>query len=136
MDNNYIDTEARVVEVSSPAKPVGCPGKEITGMILGINALTWPVLGLMFCIIPISGGIISIVYGLLGVGCAIPAMILYNKVNEQADYMTKKIITGRKLAIAGLIVGAVGVFMGILAICLWVAGIGIGANSIFSSWAR
>ena len=116
---------------AATSAPKRCPGKEITGLVLGINALVWPIIGLCCCALPISGGILSIIYGLFGIGFGIAAAILYNKCIEQADYITKKITIGKKLGIAGIIVGAVGIVLGIVSICLWVGGLAYGLDNFF-----
>lgn len=100
---------------------VRCPGKEITSMIFGINALVWGVLGDLFFWNPI----ISIVYGLIAVGCAIPALVLSKQVYEVATVTTKKVATGKKLAIAGIICGCAGLVITIIIlIFVMIAGLG------------
>lgn len=128
----YVQQEGTAGASSATSAPKRCPGKEIAGMVLGINGLAWPVIGLFCCVIPVSGGIIGIIYGMIGIGCSIAAIILHNKCVEQADYITKKIVIGKKLAIAGLICGGVGIVLGIVSIVAWVAGLfGAFSGSMF-----
>lgn len=94
---NYNTTETR------------CPGKEIVGMVFGINALVWGVFGAIFCwFLPIA-----ITFGIIGIGCGITAMIMHSKVHQQATVITNKIETGKKLGIAGLITGSAAIIISI-----------------------
>ena len=106
--------------------PVGtrCPGKEITGLVLGINSLVWSVLAAMFCWMPFYGLIFGLIYGLFGIGFAIATNILHGKVMEQATITTKKIHTGKKLAKAGLIVGIIAIALSILFFVIWIGAFG------------
>ncbi len=108
---------------------VKCPGKEITGMILGINALVWSVLGAMFCWMPLYGIIFGTLYPLMGIGCGVAANILHKKVLEQATVTTKKIHIGKKLATAGIIVGAVSIGLAIMFLIIWIAA-GVGFSKL------
>ncbi|MCR4617280.1 MAG: hypothetical protein K5669_03705, partial [Lachnospiraceae bacterium] len=92
------------------AKPeIKCPGKEITGMVFGINALVWGVLAIILAWFPFYGLIFGLSYGIVGIACAIVTFVLYNKVKEQATVITNKILRGRSLAKAGLIVSIISV---------------------------
>lgn len=103
-----------------------CPGKEITGMVLGINAIAWSGLGMLFC----WHFALGLVYGLLGIGCGIGATVLHKKVHEQATYITNKIELGKKLGIAGIIVGSILLLISFLILVAFIA-LGVAA-SIYS----
>ena len=117
-DNVYANVQPNGYRNSEPV--VRCPGKEITGMILGINSLLWGSLGLFFC----WHIVIAIVYGGFGIGFGIAATILRKKVHEVANQITKKIEIGGKLGIAGIVCGAVSIVLGIMFVIL-IASVGI-----------
>ena len=123
------------VYTSNPGE-VKCPGKEITGMVLGINSLAWSIFGLFFGWIPLYGMIFGIVYGIIGIGCGIATNIIHNKVLEQATVITNKIRNGKKLATAGIIVGAIAIGLSIIIgiVCI-VAGVGA-ISKYGSSYSR
>lgn len=128
-------TYQQPVYTSNPGE-VKCPGKEITGMVLGINSLAWSIFGLFFGWIPFYGMIFGIVYGIIGIGCGIATNIIHNKVLEQATVITNKIRNGKKLATAGIIVGAVAIGLSIIIGIVWIVA-GVGAISQYgSSYSR
>ena len=121
--------------------PAVCPGKEITGLIFGIVSLLSGLTSGFFGIAAISLGIMyntfygrgslyssaassrssviqiviyAILYGIMTIAFAIVTMVLRRKVMLQADAPTKKIRIGFGLAIAGMILGALAVLLGII----------------------
>ncbi len=130
--------------VYSSNTPTGtrCPGKEIAGLVLGINALVWSVLGAFFSWMPFYGLIFGLIWGGFGVGFAIATNILYKKVMEQATIITNKIHTGKKLAKAGLIVGIIAMALSVVICIIWVgiigaaALIGQGGSDLFEQLGR
>lgn len=103
---------------AQPQAPVTrCPGKEIVGMVLGINSLVWGVLGIFFCW---HIGL-AIAYGGIGIGTGIAARILHNKVHEQATLITNKIEIGNKLGLAGIICGAVSIVLSIIVLIVLIS---------------
>ncbi|MBO5238400.1 MAG: hypothetical protein J6B50_06470 [Lachnospiraceae bacterium] len=117
MDNNY--NQAYYTE------PVSCPGKEITSMVFGINALVWGVFGLLFC----WHIVLAIAYGVVGIGCAIPSLVLFSQVKKIATVITKKGEIGKKLAIAGLICSIVAIVLSIILLFVFIA-LGVGTAMI------
>lgn len=118
-------------------QPMGvrCPGKEITGLIMGIGSLVEGVAAAIFGMIPIYGIIYAIIFGLFGLGLGITAILLHKKVHEQATVITKKIEIGKKLAIPGIITSGAGMALSILiSTIVCAAGIAAfsGANSLDS----
>lgn len=120
MDNN---TETQYSY--STDTPVMCPGKEITSMVFGINAIVWSGLGTLFGLIPLYGMIYYVIWGLVGLGCAITSKILYKKAKEQADYVTKKGETGNKLSNISFIVLGVGLLISIVMLIIGIAIFGL-----------
>ena len=112
---------------------VKCPGKEITGMVLGINSLVWSVFAIMFCWMPFYGIVFGIIYGLMGIGCGIATNVLHKKVLETATLITNKIRRGKGMATAGIIIGAIGIGLAIVFCIVWVAaGIGLSKYGVGS----
>ena len=109
MDNNY--NQAYYTE------PVRCPGKEITSMVFGINALVWGVFGLVFC----WHIVLAIVYGVVGIGCGITAIVLFKQVKNIATVITKKGEVGNKLGIAGLICSILAIVISILVLIVLIS---------------
>lgn len=93
---------------------VRCPGKEITGMILGIASTVWGILSLIFCWMPIEGLIIDIVYALFVLGFSIATFILNAKVRKEATVVTKKITFGVIMAIIGLVITAIAIVLAVI----------------------
>lgn len=89
---------------------IKCPGKEIAGMVLGIFSLFYGVFAVFF----FWYVILSVVFALFAAGTGIAAMVLNNKVKEQATVMTKKTTIGKNLGIAGMICGIVAVILSII----------------------
>ena len=115
--------------------PTKCPGKEIAGLVLGINSLVWGILGLLFSWIPIYGMIFSFIWGgLMGVGCGIATNILHKKVHEEAEEITGKIETAKKLAVPGIILGIVGCVISIIVLIVFVIILGAGAVGALSNY--
>ncbi len=106
-----------------------CPGKEIAGLVLGINSLVWSVLAAFLSWIPFYGLIFGFIWGGFGIGFAIATNILHRKVMEQATLTTNKIHIGKKLAKAGLIVGIISIAVAVTFCIIWVAVIGVAAMS-------
>lgn len=104
----------------SPA-PVRCPGKEIAGLILGINSVLWSVIGLFFC----WHFALALVYAGFGIGMGIAALILHKKVMEQATVTTGKIKAAKILGIIGIIVSVILLLLGILILVLILLGTGL-----------
>lgn len=94
---------------------VKCPGKEITGMILGINALLFGIFAIAFGWIPFGIGVIyGIVFALFGIGTGIAAIVLWSKVCQQATVTTRKGLIGKNLGLAGIIVSGCGIVFSII----------------------
>ncbi len=91
-------------------QPSKCPGKEITAMIFGINTLFWSVLALLFCWFPLC----CFIYVIGAVIMAAVVFVLHNRVMLEAEVTTKKVHIGKKLAVAGLIVGGVALLLTII----------------------
>ncbi len=118
-------------------QPVRCPGKEIIGMVFGINSIAWGGLGLLFSWIPFYGMIFSFIWGgLFGIGCGIVALIMHKQVHEVAEEISGKVDTGKKLAVPGIILGGVGMVVSILVIIFMIAIVGIGAFASATSSYR
>lgn len=115
-------------------EPVKCPGKEITGLILGINSLVWSVLGTSMGCLPVYGLMFSIIWGLFGIGFGIAAIILNKKVHEQAEEYTNKIEIAKKLSVAGIIVAAVGIVISIIVNVVLVAIYGVSLATMMSTY--
>ncbi len=120
-------------QIPQPQKPAGiqCPGKEITGMIFGINALVWGILSLIVCWIPIYSLILGTMYGVFAIAFAIVAKTLANKVFAQATIITNKIRNGNKLATAGLVLGIIGLVLSIIIGVLWISLFTSGSSNSF-----
>ena len=117
--------------------PKKCPGKEIVGFVFGINSIAWGALGLLFSWIPFYGMIFSFIWGgLFGVGCGIVALVMHKKVHEEAEEIGGKIETGKKLAIPGIIIGAVGCVVSVVVLIFVIAIVGIGAIGSISSMSN
>ena len=111
-----------------------CPAKEIACLVCGISSLVWSVLGTLLGCFPVYGIIFAVIWGGFGIGFGIAANILNKKVHEQADEFTNKIEIGKKLATAGIIVGAIGMVLSIIATIVIIAVWGAAAaTSIFST---
>ena len=102
--------------------PVVCPGKEITSMVFGINALVWGIFSAFFCWHIICAAI----YGLMSIGCGIVALVLHKKVLEEATFTTKKVALGKKLGIAGIICSAIAIVLSIIVLMAIIA-LGVGS---------
>lgn len=101
-----------------------CPGKEISGLVLGINSIFWSAFGLIFCWYAALG----ITYGVIGIVCGIVALVLHKKVMEQATVITKKIKVAKTLGTIGIIVGAVLIVLSIILLIVFITlGVGMGA---------
>ena len=111
-------------------QPVGtkCPGKEITGLVMGIASLVEGIATVTCGWIPIYGIIYAIIFGLFGIGTGVAANILHKKVHEEATIITKKIETGKKLAVPGIILSAVGIGLSITIGIIVCAAIGTAAG--------
>ena len=99
---------------------VRCPGKEITSMVLGIVSLFYGAFGVVFCWHPV----LAWTFGILGVGCGIPAIILHNQVMKIATITTKKVKIGKNLGTAGIICGAVTMVLDIIIVLVAFLAIG------------
>lgn len=115
-------------------QPVRCPGKEIVGFVFGINALVWGILGTMFSWIPFYGMIFSVIWGGMGIVCGIVALTMHKQVHEVAEEISNKIENGKKMAIPGIIVGAVGIVISILVFVLMIVVVGASAFASFSQY--
>lgn len=91
-----------------------CPGKEIAGLVLGINSLVFGIFAVIFGWIPLIGVAYGIIFALMGIGVGIPAVVLWSKVLQQATVTTKKGLIGKNLGLAGIIVSACGVVISII----------------------
>ncbi len=137
---NYYETPQNTTYQSQPnlqgfqREVAKCPGKEIAGLVCGINAIVWSALGTVCGCIPVYGIIFAVIWGLFGIGFGIAAIVLHKKVHEQAEEITSKIETGKKLGTAGIIVGAAGIVISIIALILMVSiwGVAIGSSVINS----
>ena len=109
-----------------------CPGKEITGFILGINSIVWGGLGLLCSFIPFYGMIFAFIWGGFGIGFGIATNILHKKVHEEATEITNKIETGKKLATPGIILSIVAMVLSTI-VTIVLFAIGVGAAVIGSS---
>ncbi len=98
----------------SQPKGTTSPGKEITGLIMGITALIAGVFGVMLCWIPAFGIIWAVACCITAIIFGIVTFTIYKKVHEQATVITNKIEIGKKLAKAGIIVGAASLAFSIL----------------------
>lgn len=108
--------------------PTKCPGKEIAGLVLGINSLVWGVLGLLFCWIPFYGMLFSFIWGgIFGIGCGVAANILHKKVHEEAEVITSKIETAKKLALPGIITGIAGMVISVVVLIGFIVLVGASA---------
>ena len=87
MDSNTIYTQEPYQQISRTSE-VKCPGKEIYGLVFGINALVWGILALMLAWIPFYGLFFGGIYGTFGIVFAIVTFVLSNKVFEQATVIT------------------------------------------------
>ncbi len=107
-------------------QPAGtkCPGKEITGLVLGISSLVQGIATITCGWIPIYGIIYAIIFGLFGIGTGVAVNILHKKVHEEATIITKKIETGKKLSVPGIILSAVGIGLSITISIIVCAAIG------------
>ncbi|MCR4814734.1 MAG: hypothetical protein K5879_07900 [Lachnospiraceae bacterium] len=94
---------------------IKCPGKEIAGLVLGINAIVWGGLGAVFGLMPFYGLIFGFIWGGFGIGFGIATNILHKKVHEQANVITSKIETGKKLATIGIVLSIVGMVISVIA---------------------
>lgn len=131
-DNNvYANVNARPVGNNSATgrayvnNEVRCPGKEITCMVLGIFSLVYGGFAALF----FWHIVIGIIFGILGIGLGIPAIVLHGSVMKTATVTTKKVQVGKKLGIAGIICGAVAM---VIAILFFVVVVGILGASILS----
>ncbi len=93
---------------------IRCPGKEVTGLVLGIVALIWSLCGLVFACIPLAGIAYAIPFAVIAIGCGIAALILHNKVQKQATLITNKIESGRTLGFCGVIIGVASIIIAII----------------------
>lgn len=111
-------------------QPAGtkCPGKEITGLVLGISSLVQGIATITCGWIPIYGIIYAIIFGLFGIGTGVAVNILHKKVHEEATIITKKIETGKKLSVPGIILSAVGIGLSITIGIIVCAAIGTAAG--------
>ena len=109
-----------------------CPGKEITGFILGINSIVWGGLSLLCGFIPFYGMIFAFIWGGFGIGFGIATNILHKKVHEEATEITNKIETGKKLATPGIILSIVAMVLSTI-VTIVLFAIGVGAAVIGSS---
>ncbi len=130
-DNGYTNQPAQDLQ-GYKHEPVRCPGKEIVGFVFGINALVWSILGTMFCWIPMYGIIFSVIWGGMGIICGIVTLVMHKQVHEVAEEISNKIENGKKMAIPGIIVGAVGIVISIVVMIVMVAVVGVAAFSSFS----
>ena len=110
-----------------------CPGKEITGLILGIVNLVWGVTSIVYgaAIHALIGAYKRaygsymtryssagntagvVIYGLSTLVLLFVVFVLRRKVYDQADIVTKKIDIGFYLAIVGAILGIIGLIIGV-----------------------
>ncbi len=119
MDSNTIYTQEPYQQISRTPE-VKCPGKEISGLVFGINALVWGILALMLAWIPFYGLFFGGIYGTFGIVFAIVTFVLSNKVFFYLSVITNKIKNGKKLARAGLIISIIAVCLAIAFTVLWV----------------
>lgn len=99
---------------------VKCPGKEITSMVLGILSIFYGGFGVLFCWHPVFAW----VFGLFGVGCGIPALVLHSSVMKIATVTTKKVKVGKNLGTAGIICGALAMVLDIIFILVVIFAFG------------
>ena len=104
-----------------------CPGKEITGFILGINSIVWGGLSLLCGFIPFYGMIFAFIWGAFGIGFGIATNILHKKVHEEATEITNKIETGKKLALPGIILSIVAMVISVVVFIVVVLILGVAA---------
>ena len=110
-------------------KPVRCPGKEIVGLVFGINALVWGVLALLFCWHPMIGTI----YALSAIAYSVVTFVMDKQIGEKAEEISSKIIYGKRMAIAGMIIGIVAI--GITVVIVLVFGVAV-VGSLMSSFSN
>lgn len=122
MDNQNMNNYYQPANTTNVIK---CPGKEITGMIMGINSLLWGSLAFLFC----WHIVISFIYGGIGIGFAIAAFVLHKQVMETATHITKKITVGKNLATAGMICSCVAIGLSIVVIVGLIACTALGSAS-------
>ncbi|MBR3636638.1 MAG: hypothetical protein IKN45_01830 [Lachnospiraceae bacterium] len=120
-------TDPSMQTFTNASEPIKCPGKEIAGLILGINAIFWSGLGTLLGCIPVYGLIFACIWNAFGIGTGIAAMVLHKKVHEQATEISNKIETGKKLGLIGIIVGIAGIVIAIIVFIVLVVIIGVGA---------
>lgn len=103
------------------------PGKEITSMVFGINALVWGVFTIFFC----WHIVLAMVYGVMSIGFGIVALVLRNQVySSNATVFTGKANIGKKLGTAGIICGAVAMVLSIIIIFVIIAV--AGSSAVYS----
>ena len=120
-------TDPSMQTFTNASEPIKCPGKEIAGLILGINAIFWSGLGTLLGCIPVYGLIFACIWNAFGIGTGIAAMVLHKKVHEQATEISNKIETGKKLGLIGIIVGIAGIVIAIIVFIILVVIVGVGA---------
>lgn len=115
-----------------PDKFYKCPGKEITGLILGIASMIWGIIGIIYTSTIRSilsaykaqyGSYVTkyatatytsyaVIYGLAAIILFVIVFILRRKVYDQADIVTKKIGAGFVMSIIGAILGIITIIIG------------------------
>ena len=134
-NNGYVNQAGPAQDLQGyQHQPVRCPGKEITGLVFGINALVWGILGTLFSWIPFYGMIFSVIWGGMGIGCGIVAIIMHKQVHEVAEEITNKVETGKKLAIPGIVIDAIGIVISVIVIIFMVAILGVSAFAAASQY--
>ena len=132
-NNNYMNQAGPAPDLQGyQHQPVRCPGKEITGLVFGINALVWGILGTMFSWIPFYGMIFSVIWGGMGIGCGIVAIMMHKQVHEIAEEITNKVETGKKLAVPGIIIGAIGIAISVIVIICMIIFVGVAGFAAFT----
>ena len=104
------------VVISTKTKVLG-----FVGMGLGIGALFFAVLGILYTLIGMEDGAVafgmSVGFGMVSVPCGIVGMLLSNQSMDGGN-RSKACSVGVKLSLAGLIVSGVMVFLGLIGLMI------------------
>lgn len=133
--NNYPTNQYAPAE----SAPVKCPGKEITGLVFGISALLMGILAIIMGFVGIAAAatfgrhsiygsygraigsasvqvfIYGYIYAIMAIAFAVVTMVLRGQVFAVAQEITVKIKAGFGMAIAGIIMGGIGLFITVIA---------------------
>ena len=93
------------------------PGKEIIGLVFGIFSLIHGVVCFVGCI-PFSGWWTGVVLAASGIAYAAVAKTMYKTIMANATVHTEKILIGKNLATAGLILSIIGLAFTLISILL------------------